>query len=115
MFIELKNPTRLVKLEKIDKISLLKSEIEFSYEHEKENIYITQRFSTEARAKEVYEDLKKFINWKNFLIFHNTERGVDFRETISLIKEKTGINFALGFSDTEAIINTNAIFTIPEE
>lgn len=115
MFIELQSGDKIIKLEEISKISLLKSNIEFLYGREKDNKYILQRYSSDKRAREVYEELKKFINWKPFLTLHSDEREVDFKEMINEIKNKTNINFGLTFNNIEAKINNNAIFTMPKE
>ena len=115
MFIELQDGTKIIKLEKIDKISLVKDQIEFVYVNENNNVYVVQHYGNDKRAREVYEDLKNFINWKPFLTLHSNEREVDFKKIVEEIENKTKVKFGLVFNNLEEKLNPNAIFTMPSK
>lgn len=115
MFIELQDGTKIIKLEKIDRISLVKDQIEFVYVNENNNVYVVQHYENDKRAREVYEDLKNFINWKPFLTLHSSDREVDFEKIVEEIKNKTKVKFGLVFNNLEAEFNPNAIFTMPSK
>ena len=115
MFIELQNKTTILKLEKIDKIALLKNQIEIVYENDKNNIYIIQNFKTDQRAKEVYQDLKDFINWKPYVSFDRLPENYDVKEVLEQLKKRTHIGLELAISQMDIKLNHNAIFEIPKE